>query len=206
MVAPDIRPEGPDSEWKERVPRPERLAKTFAAFANGGGGTLWIGVSDNGQRRGVADEAAARRGLAAALALVDPAPRAEVRKHLIDGALLLEVVVADGAEKPFAVVRPGGERVVYIRDGSSSRRAGERAVRALARPPARKAKLGEKERKLLGLLAARDGLTLGELARAARLGQRTARRLLVPLLQAGLVHEKDGRRFALTPQGHRRLG
>jgi len=47
--------EGPECEWKERLPRPERLARTLAAFANGVGGSLWVGVTDAGEVVGSSD-------------------------------------------------------------------------------------------------------------------------------------------------------
>ena len=53
-------PEGPECEWKERPPRPERLARTLAAFHNGAGGSLWVGVADDGSLVGVPDLEAAR--------------------------------------------------------------------------------------------------------------------------------------------------
>jgi DNA-binding transcriptional ArsR family regulator len=205
MDGPDSRPEGPETEWKERVPRAERLARTLAAFANGGGGTLWIGVRDDGARCGVDDELRDRRRLGRASALVDPPVRLDVRRHAQGDVLLLEVRVRAAAQTPVAVVQPDGRRVVYVRDAASTRPAGTAALRALERPPASKPRIGAQERRLLGLLAQGDGLTLSALASAARMGQRTARRLLIPLLRAGLVHERDGRRFALTPPGHRRL-
>jgi hypothetical protein len=53
------------------------------------------------------------------------------------------------------------------------------------------------------LLAQHREPTLSELARFARMGRRAARRLLVPLLQSGLIAETDRHRLWLTPLGHR---
>ena len=44
-----IDPEGPECEWKVILPRNSRIAHTICAFANGVGGTLWIGVADDGR-------------------------------------------------------------------------------------------------------------------------------------------------------------
>jgi ATP-dependent DNA helicase RecG len=39
-------PESKTLEFKERMPEPLAIAKTACAFANGGGGTILIGVAD----------------------------------------------------------------------------------------------------------------------------------------------------------------
>ena len=69
-------PEGPECEWKLRPPRPERLARTLAAFHNGAGGSVWIGVADDGTRVGVSDLAPTRAAVEAAggAACTAPAP------------------------------------------------------------------------------------------------------------------------------------
>jgi len=54
---PDIRAagEGPEVEFKEQWPdKAVRIAQALAAFGTSGGGTLFIGVSDNGDLIGIA--------------------------------------------------------------------------------------------------------------------------------------------------------
>jgi DNA-binding IclR family transcriptional regulator len=79
-------------------------------------------------------------------------------------------------------------------------------VRALERRPTRRIRasdLDPRALRLLRTLAERREPTLSELARCARMGRRAARRLLVPLLQSGLIAETDRHRLWLTPLGHR---
>ncbi|MEZ6016048.1 MAG: ATP-binding protein [Planctomycetota bacterium] len=199
-------PEGPECEWKELLPRRERIAKTLAAFANGCGGSLWIGVRDSGEAVGVSDPRFVERTLLeVADGLVQPRPALEFRRHLWHGRTLVELRVAADERRPFAAVTIGGDLRVYVRDGSSTRPAAEHTVRALGRGPARAfdAALDPRARRLLQILRERREPTLSELARCARIGRRAARRLLVPLVRSGLIAETDRHRLWLTPLGHR---
>lgn len=195
-------PEGPECEWKERPPRPERLARTLAAFHNGAGGSLWVGVADDGSLVGVADLEAARGAVAEAQECCEPRPALQMSRRRVEGVLLLEVQVAPGQEV-CRVHTPGGSCVAYVRDRDSSRRATDDQVKRLERGGAG-ASLDDRARRLLRTLAREGQLRRRDLARAMRAGERTCRRTLVPLLDAGLVQEGHDGFLSLTPKGHRR--
>jgi predicted HTH transcriptional regulator len=207
-VSPAIpyEPEGPECEWKERLPRPERIAKTLAAFANGCGGSLWVGIRDSGEAVGVSDPTIVELTLRiVAEELVRPFPELEFRRHLWRGRTLVELRIGADTRRPFAALTPEGELRVYVRDGSSTRPAAAHTVRAMERGPSRRvvSELDPRAQRMLRILAERREPTLSELARYARMGRRAARRLIVPLLQSGLVAETDRHRLWLTPLGHR---
>lgn len=201
--------EGPDSEWKERLPRPERIARTISAFANGVGGKIWVGVRDDGAAVGVADvgeTTAALRRIASEL--VAPSPSLQVRTVECDGAQLVVAEVPSSELRP--VLAPGrdGELAPFVRDGSSTRPAPRAIQRVWSRGAAR-VTLDARERRILReiRLRAQDGTAgpdLKELARASRVGQRAARRAVVQLQAAGLITERTAGHFGLTPEGHTR--
>jgi len=201
--------EGPESEWKERLPRPERVAKTLVAFANGCGGSLWIGVRDSGEAVGVSDPRLVELALRiVAEELVRPLPELEFRRHVVRGHTLVELRVTKGGARPYGMLTAEGDLRVYVRDGSSTRPAASHTVRALARaqheePSPVASRLDPRALRLLRILAERREPTLSELARIARMGRRSARRLVVPLLRSGLVGENERHRLWLTPLGHR---
>ncbi len=204
MSVPAIRPEGPTSEWKEILPRPERLAKTLCAFGNSAGGDLWIGVADDGRVVGLNGQDGLRAGFQAAADLVQPTPRWRWERLRIDGKVIIRVHIErlrDGVATVLA--KDGAPGHVYLREGSSNRRASARTVRDLN--AGHKVKVGPKERELLRLLSQGNPQSLGQIAKALRMGERRARRLLVPLLRAGLLHDREGNRYALTARGAQRL-
>ena len=198
-----IQPEGPESEWKERPPSAFRLARTLAAFHNGVGGRLWIGVADDGVIVGLEDLEEAELAVEQAARLVTPRPGMDLFRHRSQGLPILEVRVAAG--EPPALVQRGGASVLYVRDGASTRPASAASTRRMTRGEARRIQLDRKEKRLLLELSRRGPIALPELAKAARMGRRNTRRSLVKLLQAGLVHEDASDRFSLTPAGHRRV-
>jgi hypothetical protein len=96
--------EGPHLEYKEKLPdsREEKrnVFKTVVAFANGDGGTVLFGIGDGGELIGISGNLPeVRRRLNDLLRdLVDPAPRARIDAHRLEGrnVLVLEVSSSGG--------------------------------------------------------------------------------------------------------------
>ncbi len=199
--------EGPRTEWKQWLPRDERVARTLAAFANGGGGALVVGVSDSGEVVGVEDPWAVIESVRRiARERVDPPVSVSPRRIVVRDRSVVEFRILAPDRAPVVVLLPDGRRVPYVRDGSSSRPAGPRELKALAHAPARAVRLDDPARRFLAALACLREPSISVLARAARMGPRTARRVLVVLVEAGLVMENEGGRIWLTPLGHERVG
>ena len=204
MAHPPIQPEGPQSEWKVQLPKAHRTARTLCAFANGAGGSLWVGVRDDGSLAGVGDVPGVRGQLQEALDLVEPRPRVHVERVCRDGLVLVHARVKPNRGVVHRVWAGEGAGAVFLRAGSSTFEADRQAVKALENRPS--LRLDAKQRSLLELLHGRGPTSIKDMAAKLRMGERSARRLLVPLLQAGLAHARDGRRFALTALGQAQLG
>ena len=204
MSSPVIRPEGPTSEWKEVLPRPERMAKTICAFANSAGGELWIGVADDGRVVGVESLDDLRQAFETVLRWVQPLPKYHWERVRVGEQTVVRVRI-ERLPRGVASVGPVGseERTVYVREGATNRPASTRTVRDLVAD--HRVKLSPKDRELLRTLAGSKPQSLPELAKKLRMGERRARRLLIPLLRAGLIHDREGRRYALTARGSARL-
>ena len=205
MDHPEIEAEGPTTEWKERLPALHKVARTLSAFANGGGGQLWVGVRDDGRLCGVPDIEAVKSGVDEAANMVDPRPGIQIRTHATDRGNLIEVIVSPDEEGPAAVLEADGSRQIYRREGEHTLPADRDDVKWMQRVTGAKVSLGTAERKVLGALVKIERGNQAELARAAFMGERNVKRALVELRYAGLVQEGPDRRYALTPQGHRRL-
>ena len=185
------------------LPRADAIVKTLCAFANGTGGTIWIGVDDDGVARGVRkpDEVIETvRDLARSA--VEPEVAVQTKRLRVESADIVRIDVAP--DRDHVVQLHDGD--VYVRGGSSSRPASAQEVRALRRSRDVRPRLDATARKLLNTLRAGDPPTRTELGRRARLGPKALKRSLVPLMQAGLVSERPDRRLWLTPRGHAALG
>lgn len=110
----------------------EAVKKTVIAFANCQGGTVYIGVEDDGSVRGVADPAATLAQVAAALrdaVRPDVMLFVELGSQLMDGKQVVTVTVQRGTARPYYLsgkgLRPEG---VYVRQGTATVPASEAAI------------------------------------------------------------------------------
>jgi ATP-dependent DNA helicase RecG len=98
--------EGPRVAFARERARLEELAETLAAFANGPGGTLLLGVSGRARPKleGLADPAAARElVLEAALACTPPLVLPLPREARLDGTRLLVATVPAGLSQVYSL-------------------------------------------------------------------------------------------------------
>ena len=126
-------PEGKTLEFKRDLSSLKPILKTLIAFANTAGGTLIIGQSDNGKIIGISDVLKEEERLASAIAdNIRPIimPEIEVYSH---GGKPLLIVTVPHWRGAFYLKAEGPEKGVYIRLGSTNRRAGEELLAELQR-------------------------------------------------------------------------
>ena len=129
------RPEGKTLEFKRDLSSPEGVLRTLGAFANTAGGTLLIGVEDATRHvRGVREPLDLEERLASLISdsiLPRLAPDVEImpwrRNHLV------AVQVYPSAGRPHYLKREGQEGGVYVRVGSTNRRADREMIEELRR-------------------------------------------------------------------------
>jgi predicted HTH transcriptional regulator len=130
-----LRPEGKTLEHKRDLSSPDGVLKTLVAFANGAGGTLAIGIEDRTHRViGVPDVLACEERLASLVAdsiLPRLVPDIEIvpwrRTHV------LVAQVFPSAARPHHVARFGAEEGVFLRVGSTNRRADAAQIEEMRR-------------------------------------------------------------------------
>ncbi|MEA1972079.1 MAG: putative DNA binding domain-containing protein [Candidatus Cloacimonadota bacterium] len=104
-------------EFKNDAVRPESLAKEIVSFANTTGGTILIGVDDNGEISGTSKKEEwvmniARNNL-------NPAISCEAFDYLIEEKRILLLDIPKGKNKPYQTI----DGKFYIRVGSTNRQA-----------------------------------------------------------------------------------
>jgi hypothetical protein len=128
-------------EFKREIPpQPQRLMRTIAAFANGGGGTMLLGVQDDGEILGlkVKDARAAADRLTNLITdTARPLPdfRAETIKAA--GRWIIALTVEPGPQPPYGVGGDNRDTRYYIRRAATTFPASPEDLRALiqAREP-----------------------------------------------------------------------
>ena len=105
-------PESKTLEFKETMPTPQAISKTACAFANGGGGSVIIGVSDRDKKIIGIDELdipdLEEKISNIIYTMVEPTPAFNTLVYNFNGKLLLKVDIFPGSLKPYQITSPGG--------------------------------------------------------------------------------------------------
>lgn len=178
-------------EFKREIPSPEKIAREIAALANTHGGTLLIGVDDDGSIVGVAGYEEQEYLLEMAVnGLCDPP--AEIRVEIVAVSRkrdVLVVTVVESHRKPVAVKSADG-RQVYVRERDKSVKASpERAavLRNSSAPRGVTFEFGPNEQKLLRYLDEYGRITVNGFANLIHTGRGKASGILVNLTSAGIL-------------------
>lgn len=100
--------------------RPKSWLKSVSAFANGTGGTLIFGVSDDDELAGLADAKAVSEKISEAIKVrMDPIPQVYLEIGQEDGKEFLLLHVSGGQETPYYYVGDGS-RTAFVRVGNES--------------------------------------------------------------------------------------
>lgn len=129
------RPEGKTLEFKRDLSSPEGVLKTIVAFANTAGGTLLLGVEDRSRHvRGVREALNLEERLANLISdLIVPrlVPEIEILPWRRTQVLAVQVHPSPG--RPHHLKREGPADGVYVRVGSTNRRADREMAEELRR-------------------------------------------------------------------------
>jgi len=118
-------PEGRSLEFKRDASSLKSILKTLIAFANTAGGTLIIGREDSGNVCGVSNVQAEEERIANAISdSITPALFPDIETPIVDDVALILINVARWPG-PFYLIAEGPDRGVYVRLGSTNRRADE---------------------------------------------------------------------------------
>ena len=200
-------------EFKRRFSTFSKIAKEIIAFANTRGGTLLIGVDDDGSIVGVDSEKHEIELVTTAGEFYcDPPVELEIDIVEIEDEDVVVVTVPESRRKPHYLVKRheggsrrgpvGGRRTMpeiddgegrqaYIRQKDRSIVASREVERVLAAdhpdaPPLR-LHIGKIEQALFNYLEKNRRITLGEYRRLVNISERRASRILVRLVRAGLI-------------------
>ena len=88
-------------DFKQTISDASKIAKTMVAFANNKGGTLLVGVRDNGSIAGIQTEDEKYMLELAAEFYCSPKIQLEIIEHEIDRKIVLEAKIKEGTDKPY---------------------------------------------------------------------------------------------------------
>ncbi len=189
--------EGQHLEFKRKASDPEKIVRELVAFANAEGGTLLVGVADDGTIPGVKYPEEESFVIREAIhKKVRPTLRyTEELIQVAPARYVLAYHINTGKRLPYQI-KQTGRLVCYVRSGDQSIKASAE-MKAVLRQRHRKRNMliryGEHEQLLMQHLARNQTITLQDFVNLTKLSRRKASRKLVYLVLANLLK--------LTPTG-----
>ena len=153
-------------EFKLRIDRQRKIARTLAAFANTSGGTLVVGVRDNGSVAGCRAEEEAYMVEGAAQRYCRPEVKLSLRAERWEHKDVLVVEVPASVVAPHAAQEEDSDEwTVYVRRGAANFRANRVLLEELKLRTGHAAEASVAHLQLLAHLNDQEGKTASRLAR-----------------------------------------
>jgi len=182
--------EGLTLDFKHSITDSRKIARSLVAFANTAGGTLLIGVKDNGNIVGVNTDEEYYMVEAASQLYCKPEVHFEVVKWEINGKTVLEVKVKPSKRKPHKAPDKSGNYKAYIRVNDENVVASPVQLKIWKAERNRKPiniVFGLAENTLIDYLKLHKTITINHFSRLGFISISEAERILVDLTAMGLI-------------------
>ncbi len=174
--------------FKLRIDRQRKIARTLAAFANTSGGTLIVGVRDNGSVAGCRAEEEAYMVEGAAQRYCRPEVKLSLRAERWEHKEVLVVEVPASVVVPHAAQEEDSDEwTVYVRRGAANFRANRVLLEELKLRTGQAAEASVAHLQLLAHLNDQEGKTASRLARTTGTPIRDVEDGLAVLLHWGQI-------------------
>jgi len=177
-------------DFKYAITDSKKIARSLVAFANTDGGTLLIGVKDNGVISGVRDDEEFYMVQAAAQMYSKPEIFFESRLWEEGDRSVLEIIVPKSDQRPHSAPNEDGKWMVYIRVHDQNLLANKILLDVWHREKNNDGifiKFSEKEKILFDYFEQNDTITLSKYCRIARLTNFKAEKILADLILLKLI-------------------
>lgn len=182
--------EGLTLDFKHSITDSRKIARSLVAFANTAGGTLLIGVKDNGNITGVNTDEEYYMVEAASQLYCKPEVPFEVIKWEINGKTVLEVKVKPSRRKPHKAPDKTGVYKAYIRVNDENVVASPVQIKIWKAEKYRKPiniLFGEPENALIDYLKSHQSITIDHFSRLGFISVSEAEKILINLTAMGLI-------------------
>jgi predicted HTH transcriptional regulator len=197
--------EGLHLDFKFEISDARKIARTFVAFANTGGGTLLIGVRDDGSIAGIQSEEEKFMARTAASVYCKPKVVFSSKEWVINKKLVLEIKIPKGTEQPYMAHTDTDKWQAFIRVNDQNILANRILVKALIRKNSQDGtyiSYTENEKKLLEYLEQNGSITLTMFSKLAGIPAYKAEIVLINFLAIGIIKQvidETGVQYQLSP-------
>lgn len=182
--------EGLTLDFKHSITDSRKIARSLVAFANTAGGTLLIGVKDNGNITGVNTDEEYYMVEAASQLYCKPEVPFEVVKWEINGKTVLEVKVKPSKRKPHKAPDKSGLYKAYIRVNDQNVLASPIQLKIWKAERSRKPfnlVFGLAENALIDYLKSHKTITIDHFSRIGFISKSEAETIIINLTAMGLI-------------------
>ncbi len=186
------RGEGQHLDFKFEIADSRKIARSLVAFSNSEGGTLLIGVKDNGSVAGVRSEEEFYMVEAAASLYCKPPVSFQVHEWNVEGRTVLEITILSDPDVLRSAPDKSGNWKVYIRVNDHNLLVNNVYLQARKRKRATGGVFlayTEKEKTLLKYLDQHFSITLSKYCRIAKLNKHKAEKILACFIALGIIEQ-----------------
>ncbi len=178
-------------DFKKTISSSSKIAKTLVAFSNAKGGSLLIGVADDGTISGVKEEEEEKYMIfKAAEEFCKPMIKPTFREVFVDGKLVVIADIRESENKPHYALDEKKNWWSYIRINDKSVLASKVVLEVLKQLSKKDGVLisySESEKKLLSFLEANHKITLKQFSKLLRCSHKKAQKILVNLIVTNVI-------------------
>lgn len=177
-------------DFKFEISDSKKIARTLAAFSNTDGGTLLIGVKDNGAIAGVRSDEEFYMLEAAAQLYCKPTVEFTSKEWHINGKDVLEIKIPKSDKKPHSAPDKSGKFKVYVRVEDQNLLANGillKVWKQRKKPKGVYIKFTNKEKILLEYLENHEQITLSQFKKVAKISHRLAESILVKMVTINVI-------------------
>src|SRR5664280_1218060 len=177
-------------DFKFEISDSRKIAKTLVAFSNTDGGTLLIGVKDNGNISGVRSDEEFYMVQAAASMYCKPEIIFESKRWVVDGKTVLEVIITKGTNYPYFAQTEPDKWLAYIRVKDENILATVVHLKVWSNKTHNRGILieySDKVKKLMEYLELNSSISVSKFCRIAFLPRSAAENILADLIYFGLI-------------------
>jgi hypothetical protein len=177
-------------DFKFEISDSRKIARTLVAFSNTDGGTLLIGVKDNGKIAGVRTDEEFFMVQAAAGMYCNPEVLFESKRWTVDGKTVLEITIPKGLNFPYFAETEPEKWLAYIRVKDENILATAvhlKVWRNKTHDSGILIEYSDKIKKLLQYLELNQSISISKFCRTAFLPKKAAENILADLIYFGLI-------------------
>lgn len=177
-------------DFKKTISSASKIAKTMSSFANHKGGTLLVGVNDNGSISGIKSEDEKYMLDLAAGFYCKPEVKLQITEWEIGGKTVIECIIPQDKNKPIYAKDENGKWWVHIRVKDKSLLASKVVVDVLKRNNSDQNTVityTKHEQGLLQYLAHNTKITTKQLCKLLNISRWRAQKMLTNLVCLGVI-------------------